>query len=470
MLFNLISSGMSMKKLLLLLFLLPLKSYAADVIVDGINFNLDFYQKTAEVARATDRIYTGEIVIPNEVVYNDVVYRVTSIGDNAFLYSGVVSVKMPNSITTISYRAFGECKSLVSVVFSDSLSSLASEVFSECVNLKSVELPHSLVSIGQGCFSRCSALTSIVIPDNVISIAQLCFADCSKLSSVKLSKQLETLQPSLFRGCTSLTSISIPASVSSIGAGCFSGCSNLSLLDIPNSVRTIGSKAFVGCASLKEVYCHATQVPITPDDAFNASDLKEAELHVPEISMDAYKTSSPWSYFNRFVALSGYEGDRPRCAKPTISYENGRIIYRCETEGVVFNSAITDSDVASYDSDEIELGVTYIINVCASKEGYDDSELATASLCWIDVDPAKEGFADNISHLQAKAVLVQACSGNFLVTGPDPGTLISVYNLSGQLVSTVYATPGTSVIGTQLKAGELGILKVGEKSIKVIMK
>ena len=56
-------------------------------------------------------IYTGEIIIPESVVYNGKTYKVTSIDAGAFYdCRGVNSVTIPNSVTAIYPDAFWECR------------------------------------------------------------------------------------------------------------------------------------------------------------------------------------------------------------------------------------------------------------------------------------------------------------------------------------------------------------------------
>ena len=78
-----------MKKLLLFIFtlLLPLVA-SADVYgvnIDGINYNLYDKDKTAEVTYSRDSKYSGDVVIPATVTYNDNQYSVTSIVYQRFL-------------------------------------------------------------------------------------------------------------------------------------------------------------------------------------------------------------------------------------------------------------------------------------------------------------------------------------------------------------------------------------------------
>ena len=84
----------------------------------------------------------------------------------------------------------------------------------------------------------------------------------------------------------------------------FDGCSGLTSVTIPNSVTSIGDVAFYRCSSLTDVYCYAESVPRTYNDVFSYSPLSSATLHVPAASLEAYKTTSPWSKFGTIVALT----------------------------------------------------------------------------------------------------------------------------------------------------------------------
>ncbi len=133
-------------------------------------------------------------------------------------------------------------------------------------------------------------------------------------------------------------------------------------------------------------------------------------------------------------------------------------------------STITDSDIASYSSNEVQLGVTYNISVYATKDGYENSDVATATLCWIDVEPRTEGIANGVASVRANAVLIQGESGTFSISGADEGTPISIYNTAGQMVGSAKANAETTHVFTSLRKGEIGIVKIGQKAVKVMMK
>ena len=100
-----------MKKLSLLLFilLLPLVAMAAAVEINGIYYNLNTEDMVAAVAPKSG-FYSGAISIPETVTYEDIEYCVTSIGYQAFYNcSGLTSISIPNTVTSIDDSAFLGC-------------------------------------------------------------------------------------------------------------------------------------------------------------------------------------------------------------------------------------------------------------------------------------------------------------------------------------------------------------------------
>ena len=102
-----------MKKLsiLLTLLLLPLAAaMAEEAEIGGIRYNLDAETKQATVIQKAEGHYEGDIAITASVSYGGTSYSVTTIGNSAFYgCSGLTSVDIPNSVTTIDYGAFRYC-------------------------------------------------------------------------------------------------------------------------------------------------------------------------------------------------------------------------------------------------------------------------------------------------------------------------------------------------------------------------
>lgn len=76
-------------------------------------------------------------------------------------------------------------------------------------NIVSVNIPNGITSIGSSAFSNCSKLTSVNIPNSVTSIGNTVFNACIGLTSIVIPESVETIGGSTFNGCSALTTINI---------------------------------------------------------------------------------------------------------------------------------------------------------------------------------------------------------------------------------------------------------------------
>ena len=94
-----------------------------------------------------------------------------------------------------------------------------------CSGLTSLTIPSSVTSIGWSAFSGCSGLTSLTIPSSVTSIGYYAFSGCSGLTSLTIPSSVTSIDDNAFSGCSSLTSIYVyPEKLPKLGTGIFSGC------------------------------------------------------------------------------------------------------------------------------------------------------------------------------------------------------------------------------------------------------
>ena len=480
--------------------LLSLNAFAYDVEIDGIYYNLFKKVKQAEVTSG-DSEYTGEVTIPASFEYDGVTYSVTSIGVSAFkarinnhqacssltsitipnsvtsigssAFSGcyrLTSITLPNSVTSIGNYAFYGCSGLTSLTIPNSVTTIGSAAFDDCSGLTSITIPNSVTSIEYEAFRGCSGLTSITIPNSVTSIGEGAFSGCSGLTSITLPNSVTSISDYAFNNCSGLTSITIPNSVTSIGNFAFSGCSGLTSITIPNSVTSIGYEAFSGCKNMEGLYCYAEKVPSTSAEAFKDAYIEYATLYVPAASLEDYKSTAPWSGFGTIVALEGDAPETPKCETPTIAYDNGKLAFSCATEGAEFVSEITDEDIKKHYDSKVELKAAYQISVYATATGYDNSETATATLCWIDTDPKTEDITDKMAEVAAYPVLIQSQDGQISVQGVADKAKVEVYTIGGVEAGSGIATNGTVTINTSMNSGEIAIVKIGGKSVKVVVK
>ena len=159
------------------------------VITEGVEYALtedgNSYGVIGYKSRAAAEVY----ILPE---YNG--KPVTTIFREAFAESNIVSVNIPESVTTIEYGysnadgeclgAFVNCERLQSVVMGNGVTSIGNYAFENCSSLTSITIPESVTSIGGFAFARCSSLTSITIPDSVTSIGDYAFYECTSLKEV----------------------------------------------------------------------------------------------------------------------------------------------------------------------------------------------------------------------------------------------------------------------------------------------
>ena len=302
-------------------------SYAYDVCIDGIYYDLISKAKIAEVTNG-DSQYEGSVTIPQTITYDDIEYQVETIKDRAFLNctsltsitignsvtsigqyafhncTSLTSVTIGNSVTTFEYSAFGNCQSLASITIPNSVTSIGKYAFQDCSSLTSILIPNSVTNIGFDAFQFCTSLTSVTIPNSVTSIASYIFWGCTSLTSVNIPNSVKYISDSAFKGCTSLTSVNIPNSVKYIYDSAFKGCTSLTSITIPESIKEIFWYAFADCINLESVICYCKTPAVTHGELFEGSYIEYATLYVPDGTVKEYSEIAPWSNFGKILPLS----------------------------------------------------------------------------------------------------------------------------------------------------------------------
>ena len=288
--------------------------------------------------------YIHRMLIKNVIIETGV----TSIGRAAFyrqhdgpemLDNSIVSVSIPNSVTSIGERAFAGCNNLKAIVIPDSVTSIGERAFAGCDSLTSVKIGNGVTSIGERAFTGCDNLKEIFISDSVTNIGNMAFAGCTSLKTIIIPASVTSLEryhsghyydddikkptydsstgfgSEVFDYCTSLesiyvdennemysndengvlynkdktvlirypagnkaTSYEIPDSVTIIGDDAFKDCTNLEEIIIPNGVTTIGGEAFANCIKLEAIVIPDSVISVGGYAFEDCTNLKSAEL------------------------------------------------------------------------------------------------------------------------------------------------------------------------------------------------
>ena len=469
-------------------------AYSA-VEINGLYYELDSYTQTAKVSRNAPGTYYGkvDIWIPSSITYNGIDYIVTGIGKWAFDNAvHLTSLTIPETVTYIEESAFFNCSSLVSITIPSKVHSIYDNAFQSCSKLTNIIIPKSVTYIGNSVFQSCDGLESIVveegnprydsrnncnaviwdntliagckntiIPDGITTIGSSAFMYCKDLFSIDIPTSVTSIGTNAFYMCKDLSSINLPYGLETIQRAAFAECYSLESVTLPASVTSIEMYSFGGC-KLRTVTSFITDPFTVSNDAFGVNE--DVVLYVPKGTKSKYESTSGWNKFKNIVEIT------EKCKTPTITYTNGQLKFECETEEVEFKTIITDTDIRNYTANTIDLTATYNISVYTARTGYDNSDVVSATLCWIDAAPQTEGIENSIANVRANAVLIQSCNGTLNISGACEGNVVNIYTTSGVMVGSEQAR-GTSIsIETGLRKGEIAIVKIGDKSIKVTMK
>ena len=255
--------------------------YAEKVEISGIYYNLNS-DATAEVTYRGDdedgwmyfnenELYTGDVVIPSSIVYNEKLYSVTSIGADAFAGSKqMTSLSIARTVQSIGSGVFSLCNNLRSISVENGNTVFVSydgvlyaknpmRIFFVPKSIQGdIALHDDITEIPSSAFQNCTKITTITFPDNVTKVGDGAFNGCNHLEEIFFNDKLKTIGVQAFSQCSALQIVSFPESLVEIGNSAFVSCPNLLYVLIKEGLKTIGEMAFYNCGSL-----YAIQLPST---------------------------------------------------------------------------------------------------------------------------------------------------------------------------------------------------------------
>ena len=505
--------------------------------INGIYYKLNVTKRLAEVASVPKSdskafAYKGDVIIPNEVTYENIAYSVVGIGGGAFEGCSVLSsVTIANGVTTIGDGAFYGCSNLASIIMEDGITSIGEGAFSRCTSLPSITIPSTVKTIGDLAFYGCVSLKKVIVmseippiissntfykynimlmvPDESLDaykessnwgkfsvilpysnkrsihvskagtlssliseeemylIEELTLTgelngtdirfiwkmagldwkyvegagasgyDYSTVPTDGILKVLDISNARIVEGGTwyyvlvsyppqyisthtnsvgeymfygsKLESVKLPSDVTAIEDFAFSGCSDLYYVSIPSSVTSIGKWAFWKCSSLTSLFIPGNVTSIG-EWAFSGCDGLTSivsDIENPfEINKNVFNTSGK-------VDL----------------YANATLIVPDGTKSVYQSTA----------------GWNLFKNIV-------------------------EFWESGIVSPRTMNVMIQNMDNQLSITGAAEGSMIKVYSMTGRLVGSAKAGAGTTNISTTLQRGDIGIVRIGNKSVKVVIK
>lgn len=237
--------------------------------------------------------FNGKWAISNVVLPSNL----ETIESYAFQETGISSIELPQTLKSIYYRAFRNCKSLQSIELPASLTSMDGYTFESCTNLQSVRFNEGLTTIPNSCFSNCN-LTELTLPSTLTDIQSSAFANNKKLEKFTSPDALVTIGNSAFSECRALKEVKLNEGLQTLEGYAFAYNDSLSSVTLPSSLRTCANAPFYGCGNLKTIVTNAVVPPSTGNSCpLSGVEMNDVKLMVPSWSLTEYQVADGWNQF-----------------------------------------------------------------------------------------------------------------------------------------------------------------------------
>ena len=305
----------------------------------------------------------------------------TKIGVKAFFGTGLGSVTIPSTITSVGNNAFATCQSLVDATFEGTTTTIDYSAFYSCTNLTTVQLPSKINKISSSLFQGCTKLETINCPTTITEVGEQAFYktaiksfdftnvakigknafELSKIESLSLSKKTTSMAAYVFQSCPNLTEVYIDCS--ELGSYAFYGCSNLVKATFGDNNTKIGQYAFTRCTNLADIvlsknlknicYCAFSGCSLLNSFvlySYNSSN----DYYFPNVESYAFQsTNMPIIYFKgtSYVYNAGINGNNAISA--SVKKDGNTILFNKDRVAIYSETEPTDTDYKywHYDTD-----------------------------------------------------------------------------------------------------------------------
>ena len=271
--------------------------------------------------------YVGEDAFRSTAWLKNQPYEMIYIGDAAYLYkwdgsADDITIALRNGTKSISPSCFASIPKIVSVSIPNTVTTIGNKAFMGC-KLSNITIPNSVTSIGINALMNCENLTQIIVNSNnkVYDSRDNCNAIIKTATNTLVTgcgnsvipNSVTAIGEQAFFNCSKLNYIIIPNSVTSVGEYAFSQCGEVRKISIPNSVKSIGAHAFRE-TNIMKLYCynpHPSNINMG-EDVFEddwENNKVYSYLIVPIGTIDLYQQANQWKGFYNIYALGDLNGD-----------------------------------------------------------------------------------------------------------------------------------------------------------------
>lgn len=306
-------------------------------------------------SKITDIFFTSSIqTIGSSAFYNTeiITYTNASSGADVCEVKGLpvtsgswkYAEKLDNSLIIIKYLGNSSTVSIPNLINEKIVKNIYRKCFVDKDKIISITIPNSITSIGYDAFAGCNGLTKVNIADlaswfniefsnesaNPLCHAHHLYLNNTELTEITIPSSITQINEYALSGASAITSITIPTSVTSIGYYAFSNCSAMQRIFIPRNVTKIESYSFNMWMKSAVIYCEVDSKPNGWDDYWN----KYGQFTVTAVwgASGTPLIESGWEYIENSsgtITILAYRGSEKELATPktladkTVSRING---------------------------------------------------------------------------------------------------------------------------------------------------
>ena len=226
----------------------------------------------------------------------------------------LTKVVVPDSVTTVGYRAFGDADALTDIDLPSSVKTIEWCAFYGSDAFTTIDLPEGLETIERNAFEDCDSLAEIKFPSTLKIIGNEAFYKCVSLEKVELNEGLDYMGGMLFRDCEKLKEVTVPSTLTEVWSpfeksyvetvtiadgmekipNSLCAGSVVTTLNIPDSVTDLGNNLFNYDKAIKE---------FTLPAQITAGSNVISYSGVETLSFEGDRTEIPESMFQKAEAL-----------------------------------------------------------------------------------------------------------------------------------------------------------------------
>lgn len=256
-----------------------------EIVDNGLIYHVNDNGKEVTLVGMDETCTQTDIVVPQDIEYNNELFRVTAIGKKAFYENTFInSIVLPRYSKTIADSAFFGSK-VSAIEISERMDSIGKDAFAYCKSLKEFAVaPRNKKFVAEdGCLLDIDKNILLAYPS-------------AKSDVYTAGDEISEIACSAFKG-SDIRQVDF-GSVAVIGESAFEGCTSLQPIRLPLTLRQIGSRAFAGCES-DTLYVAAYTPPLLGADAFDG--MYDAVLVVPAGCFMTYIMAEGWYMFYNVV-------------------------------------------------------------------------------------------------------------------------------------------------------------------------